>query len=765
MGQVTAAADSPLVRFLTDPGDAAANAIEVLVEVAPPVLASMAAATGLLATWMAVRTWVRSHRQARLSADARIVTILAPPEVEASGAAALWSNLHDLLRPRWRRLLGGQPHLGFEYGWSDRGLEIRMWVPGVVPPGMVERAIEAAWPAARTTTEPVTDALPEGWGAGGGALRLAAPDCFPLRTDFDADPLRAVLAAGAVEREGQAAVVQVLARPAPHRAVARCRRAARDVRLGRAPRRGLRLLDLLTPGAASTTTKGDPTVAPDVRAILSKAEGPLWMVGVRYGVAEAESNLPALRGRSHALASTFALYAGRNRLVRRRVSRPGTTLNGRHFRRGDLLSTEELAALAHVPLDKIVPSLARAGARAVAPSPRVSRERLAGKLIGDADAGGARPVVIRTEDARFHLHVMGATGSGKSTLLTNLILEDVKACRGTVVIDPAGDLVRDVLARMSNAERARVVLLDPESEDGRPRLNMLEVPSGITPDLVVDNLVGIFSRIFEKSWGPRLEDVLRSTCLTLLQHTGGTLSDVPRLLTFEGEYAKHLTESSPRELRDFWGWYEAQSTATRAQMVGPLLYKLRAFLLRPAVRQIVNAPKSSVDMGRILDGGILLARLPKGTLGEDTSRLLGSFIVAKVWQAATARAALGQEARIDSSLYVDECQNFLTLPRSFDEILAEARKYRLSLVLAHQHLGQLPRELRDAVSANARNKVLFSMSPEDAFVLQRHTTPNLTEHDLANLSDYQAAVRLVVDGQDQPAFTIRTRPAPEPRAA
>jgi hypothetical protein len=108
---------------------------------------------------------------------------------------------------------------------------------------------------------------------------------------------------------------------------------------------------------------------------------------------------------------------------------------------------------------------------------------------------------------------------------------------------------------------------------------------------------------------------------------------------------------------------------------------------------------------------------------------------------------------------VDECQNYLTLPRSFDEILAEARKYRLSLVLAHQHLGQLPRELRDAVSANARNKVLFSMSPEDAFVLQRHALPQLTEHDLANLGDYQAAVRLVVDGQDQPAFTLRTRPA------
>ena len=199
----------------------------------------------------------------------------------------------------------------------------------------------------------------------------------------------------------------------------------------------------------------------------------------------------------------------------------------------------------------------------------------------------------------------------------------------------------------------------------------------------------------------------------------------------------------------------------RAQVVGPLLYKLRAFLLRPFVREIVDAPVSSVDMGRLLDGGLLLVRVPKGLLGEDTARLLGSFVVAKVWQAATGRAALGQDARVDASLYVDECQNFLTLPRSFDEILAEARGYRLSLVLAHQHLGQLPRELRDAVSANARNKVFFTMSPEDAFVLARHTNPQLTEHDLANLDAYQAAARLVVAGQDQPAFTLRTRPVPE----
>lgn len=739
----------------------------------------MLAVTAGLAAAALVLVIVGRRQRSRMRAGARVVTILAPPEVDAAGGEAFWRNLHDLLRPRWRRLLAGQPHLGFEYAWSTAGLRISVWVPGVVPPGMVERAGEAAWPAARTDTKPAHTKIdeasgaspadraeplvPEGWRVAGGTLRLAAPDWLPLRSYFDADPLRAVLGA-AVSGAGEAAAVQVLARPAGGRAVVRCRRAARELRAGRPPRRALRVLDLLSPDPVVRPV-ADPSAGAEVRAILAKADQPLWSVALRYAVAApptaSKHEVPVLRGRAHALASAFALYAGRNRFMRRRLRRPGHALASRTFRGGDLLSTPELAALAHLPLDRVVPSLARAGARPVPPPPAVGRAETAGKVLGDADAGGARPVALRPEDARYHLHVMGATGSGKSTLLTHLILDDVTRGRGAVVVDPKGDLVTDVLARLSMSKRARVVLLDPQRADGRPKLNMLEVPEGVGNDLVVDHLVGIFGRIFERHWGPRLEDVLRSTCLTLLQRGGATLSDVPRLLADPAAHTKFLTPGSDEELRGFWKWYEALGEGQRAQVVGPLLYKLRAFLLRPAVREIVDAPTSTLDVGRLLDGGLLLVRVPKGLLGEDTARLLGSFVVAKVWQAATARAALGQDARVDASLYVDECQNFLTLPRSFDEILAEARGYRLSLVLAHQHLGQLPRELRDAVSANARNKVFFTMSPEDAFVLARHTTPQLTEHDLANLDAYQAAVRLVVGGQDQPAFTLRTRPAPE----
>ena len=186
-------------------------------------------------------------------------------------------------------------------------------------------------------------------------------------------------------------------------------------------------------------------------------------------------------------------------------------------------------------------------------------------------------------------------------------------------------------------------------------------------------------------------------------------------------------------------------------------------LTRPFVAAVLGSATSSFDLGAdVLDGGLLLARLPKGTLGEDSCRLLGSFLVAKVWQTVTARARSGQTLRHDAALYLDEAQNFLTLPGSIGDMLAEARGYRLSIVAAHQHLGQLPRELREALSANARNKVFFNCSPEDAHILERHVAPGISEHDLSHLGAHQVAVRLVVDGDEALAFTLRTDPAPAP---
>jgi len=437
---------------------------------------------------------------------------------------------------------------------------------------------------------------------------------------------------------------------------------------------------------------------------------------------------------------------------------PVAVLAARRLGAGFLASTPELAALAALPQDLAVPGLDRAHAKSMPVPVAVSTGGRGAKVLGDAEIGG-HTVALSAADARYHVHMIGSTGSGKTTLLANMVLDDVHAGRGTVVIDPHGDLVLDILDRLPASAADRVVLFDPD-QPNPPTINPLE---GADHDLVVDNIVSIFGNIFVKAWGPRMDDVMRVACLTLLRHPNVTLQHIPPLLNspqFRSEMVVDLDD--PEGLRGFWQWYDEMPVSLRSQVIAPVLARLRAFLLRDFVKRTMRYPKSSFDMGEVLDGGILLVRIPKGTLGEDTSRLLGSLILARVWQAATARAAVPAGQRRDASLYLDEAQNFLTFG-SLDTMLAEARKYALSMVLAHQDLAQFPKDLLAAASANARNKIYFTCAPEDARVLARHTLPELDEHDLSHLDAYTTASRLVVAGRQTTAFTMTTRP-PRPVA-
>ncbi|WP_431895486.1 type IV secretory system conjugative DNA transfer family protein [Micromonospora haikouensis] len=742
-----------------------------------PWLAAVAA--GLLVVWVAARNLVEIWRHRHHARGARLVTIAPPPEVDPRSAGAWWANLAGVLTPSWRRrLLYGSPHVVWQYTWSGRQLLISIWVPGTVPPGAVEAAVRAAWPNSATTTDtnPPPPIPLHAHPATGGHLLPVFAEWLPFATDHDADPLRPLMSAGAQLNPGEYACVQILARPATPRRAARARRAAGWLRAGKTAVPAINpaapllwLLDAFLPGSGgggrtmAPAARRDPTVERDVRAILDKTAHPLWQTGIRYAVATTHRRPRAdpggrLRGIADTLASTFAVHTGRNRLTHRaRMRAPVAVLAARRLGPGFLTSAPELAALAALPQDLAVPGLDRARAASMPAPVAVPGGGRGVKMLGDAEVGG-HSVGLSVPDARYHMHVIGSTGSGKTTLLVNMALDDIKAGRGTVVIDPHGDLVLDILDRLPASVADRVVLFDPDQENP-PTLNPLE---GDDPDLVVDNLVSIFGSIFQKAWGPRMDDVMRVACLTLLRHNNVTLQHIPPLLNSpQFRAAMTVDLDDPAGLSGFWQWYDSLNDSLRSQVIGPVLARLRSFLLRDFVKRTMRYPKSSFDMGTVLDGGVLLVRIPKGVLGEDTSRLLGSLILAQVWQAATARAATTSERRRDATLIIDEAQNFLTLANSLDTMLAEARKYRLSLVLAHQDLAQFPRDLLAAASANARNKVYFTVAPEDAKVLSRHTLPELGEHDLAHLDAYTAAARLVVDGRQTPAFTVKTRP-PKP---
>ncbi len=737
---------------------------------------------------------VLAWRNHRFAAGARWLTIAAPPEVTAEAAAAFWTTLMGVLTPSvWRRRVFGYPHVGWEYTWTGRALTIRVWVPGTVPPGAVEAAVRAAWPAATLTTADAAAPIPTEVGEEvGGAHWPQHTDGLPLRVEHDADPLRALLAAGAEVRHREHACVQILARPAPARRVRAARRAAatsthphgRPDLAARAVSGAARLaiepllwlLEVFTPGpsrpARAPVTAGrmaerDPVASAEARTVVDKAvRVPHFEIAVRFAVAADPDKTPPdkeratqirerLAGLGHTIASAAATYTGPNRLRRMKMPQPVATLAGRRLRRGFLATVPELAALAALPQDLAVPGLDRARAKAVPAPVQVPAGGRGVKVLGRSQIGH-HSVGLRVADARQHVHVVGKTGVGKSTLLLSMILGDIKAGRGTVVIDPRGDLITDILDRLPASYAKKIVIIDPDQENPGC-FNPLDDRGD--PHLAVDNLVGIFAKIFQGQWGPRMDDTMRVACLTLMRHAKPTLSLVPSLLQdkqFRARFTHGLDD--PDGLGGFWVWYDGINEQFRGQVIAPVLARLRAFLLRDFVKSVIGNAHSSFDMGTILDGGVLLCRLPKGILGEETTRILGSLIVARVWQAAIARASIPEAQRKDAVLYADECQNFLTLPGSVGDMLAEARGFRLGLVLAHQDLAQLPKDIAAAVSANARSKVFFTVDPADARELSRHTRPELDEHDLRHLDVYTAAARLLVGNRELPAFTFTTNP-------
>ncbi|KLL09884.1 TraM recognition domain-containing protein, partial [Protofrankia coriariae] len=784
LAAATSTPSSPIATYLTDPWSSVHHLAEqaqawVLTwgPVAGPLLA--VTATGLLT----LRRRMRRHYQQRLRTNARCVTVLAPPTVDPAGATALWANLLGLLRPTWKRRLLGGPHLAWEYLFTSEGVRIQIWVPGVVPSGMVERALEAAWPGAHTRTRPARPPLPLTTRTGrriltaGGECRLARPEALPIRADHPADPIRALLGAPVGLARTERAAVQILARPVTGHRVAQARRAARRLRTGRSPRPAGRLLDLLTPGRPASSSRNTPKVdhqtslelSAQDRAIVTKQRGAQYETRIRYAVAttvdatadedHADAVRDHLRGRAHAIAAAFAAFTEHNYYTRARLRRPLPALADRRLGSGDLLSVGELAALAHLPVDDAVPGLQRAGAKAVAPPPGTAATGADVKPIGISDSGHPRPVGLTVADARHHIHILGATGSGKSELMARMTLADVDAGRGLVNVDPKGDQIADILARLPLAAADRVILFDAQANSRPPCLNPLDQPDR---HRAVDNLVSIFSRVYADAWGPRTDDILRAGLLTLAAQPGTPLlTDLPKLLATPAFRRRALDAVHDDILQGFWDWYEALSDGARAAAVAPLMNKLRGFLLRPFVRTAIAAGPSTVDMGTVLDsGGICLVRIAQDALGVETAALMGSVVVSAVWQAATRRARVPQPKRLDASLYLDEAHHFLSLPYALEDMLAAARGYRLSIVLAHQNLLQLPKHLEEGIAANARNKIYFNVSPADARRLARHVEPRLTEHDLAHLGAFHAATRLVVAGEEAPAFTLRTEKLP-----
>ena len=380
-------------------------------------------------------------------------------------------------------------------------------------------------------------------------------------------------------------------------------------------------------------------------------------------------------------------------------------------------------------------------------------------VLGEREGWGASsPFGISDGDARHHIYIIGKTGSGKTTLIRNMILQHIARGDGVGLLDPHGDLADEVLNHIPPARAGHLVYFNPGDIDFPVGLNVL---ADVPPDerhLVASGVVSAFKGIWRDSWGPRLEYILYNAVAALLDCQGATLLGVNRLLVDQRFREKVLRHVADPFIRAFWAEeYEGYDERFRREAIAPIQNKLGQFLMSPVVRNIVGQIKSRVNFPSIMDGGrLFVANLSKGKIGEDKANLLGSLLTTQFQLAAMARATRPEDERRDFHLFIDEFQNFST--DSFASILAEARKYRLCLVLSHQYIDQLTLPVRQAVFGNVGTIVSFRVGYADAEILEKEFSRALRAGELADLEQYEAVVKLLENGTNPTPFRAKMLP-------
>lgn len=433
----------------------------------------------------------------------------------------------------------------------------------------------------------------------------------------------------------------------------------------------------------------------------------------------------------------------------------------------DVLAPSELAGLFHFPQTKTseTEDLVRSRSQELAAplSFKHATPNFDTVFASNTFGGVVTPIGLTLDERRRHTYVLGATGSGKTTLLATMIYQDIMNGKGVAVVDPHGQLVEQILRTIPEERRQDVVWFAPD-DDGFPiALNLLDLPDGegLTPSqlqkqksLVVSSINSIFQKFYDpKFFGPRMEYILRNTILTALETPQPTLLTILDLLT-KTAYRKSVTGMLTNQvLKDYWAnEFEKFGQLQKNTMISPITNKVGGILSSPLNYNILTQTRSKLDFAAVMnEGKILLCDLSKGKIGEDESSFFGSLVVAKLQLAALSRARIPEAERRDFYLYVDEFQNFAT--STFGELVSEARKYRLSTILAHQSISQIEdRDIIKTLFANVGSVICFrTANPEDEQYILPIFQPEVSKHDIANLPLYRFYMKVSV-GKPEAAF-------------
>ncbi len=365
---------------------------------------------------------------------------------------------------------------------------------------------------------------------------------------------------------------------------------------------------------------------------------------------------------------------------------------------------------------------------------------------------------IKTDDRRRHMYVVGKTGMGKTTVMENMVLNDIYKGHGVGIVDPHGDFAEKILDYIPAERINDVVYFNPADVDFPIGFNVLEVKNEQQKHLIAAGLMGIFKKIWPDVWSSRMEYILNNTILALLDYPGSTLLGINRLLSDKDFRKKVVRQLTDPVIKSFWqNEFASYNDRYAQEAVAPIQNKIGQFLSASVIRNMVAQVTSTIHIREIMDSQkIFVMNLSKGRIGEDNSRLLGGMLITKIQLAAMERVDTPEADRKDFFLYVDEFQNFAT--PSFANILSEARKYRLSLIMAHQYVAQLDEIVADAVFGNVGSIVAFRVGGSDAEVLAKEFSPIFLEEDIVNLAKYHILLKLMIDGVASQPFSAMTMP-------
>ena len=698
-------------------------------------------------------TIFRWRGREEVSIDSALLMVRVPRnnEVKIDAMDQLFASLYSIKKGGWKQKFSFQPGISFEIVAKNEDIRFYVWTPNKYR-DLIEKQIHGAYPDAEIEIVEEYNIFKEEGHVSYASLQLKKDNFYPIKVfrDLPVDPLSSITSALAKMGKDEAAVIQLVVSPAN----------------GSWQSNGRNFISSTKKSESDPSKASFSVGAKTLEAVESKITKPGFEAIIRIVVAsgtEVQSQLHLTN-----IKSTFEQFSSdTNGFGTRKIKNKGAFINDFLYRyhpmfhlfgnRQSVLNSEELATLFHFPNKQITtPHIYWLNAKS-APAPAEIPDE--GLFFGTSTYRGLRrPVFISDIDRQRHMYIIGKTGTGKSKFLQSLILQDIVAGKGLCFMDPHGDAVEELLG-MVPPERAEDVIYFRPGDTERPMgLNLLEAKTEDQKHFVTTSIINMMYKLFDPYKtgivGPRFEHAVRNAMLTVMYEEGATFIEVMRALTDSRYVQELLPKVQDPIIRRYWTDQIAQtSDFHKSEVLDYITSKFGRFVTNKMIRNIIGQSQSSFSFREIMDQGkILFINLSKGELGEENSSFLGLILVPRILMAAMSRADMPEDQRRDFYLYVDEFQNFAT--PDFAQILSEARKYHLNLIVANQFIGQIEEEVKNAIFGNVGTIITYRVGVTDANYLQHEFTPVFAEDDLLNIEKYHVYVKTTVRNEPVPPFSM-----------